>query len=76
LVRQARRLETRVHISVIHADQNKTEPRLRKIYLNVINSFYITKDNIYTVSGFYSVAKLKKTNISHLLTLDFKNFPI
>jgi hypothetical protein len=24
---------------------------------------------------FYSVAKLKKTNISHLLTLDFKNFP-
>jgi hypothetical protein len=26
-------------------------------------------------TGFYSVTKLKKTNLSHLLTLDFKQFP-
>jgi hypothetical protein len=32
-------------------------------------------NTVKTGNWFYSVAKFKKTNISHLHTLDFKNFP-
>jgi hypothetical protein len=38
--------------------------------------FFLNFGNtVKPISSFYGVAKLKKTNISHLLTLDFKNFP-
>jgi hypothetical protein len=32
-------------------------------------------NTVKPISRFYGVAKLKKTIIFHLLTLDFKNFP-
>jgi hypothetical protein len=58
-------------VGIIQNDQNKTEPNLgntcKKQNHNTINQCLDT-------FRFYCVTKLKKTNISHLLTLDFKKF--
>jgi hypothetical protein len=52
---------------------------LKKEYLNTLNSLLPYKNyqlqHTALQEVFGSVTKLKKTNISHLLTLDFKNFP-
>jgi hypothetical protein len=39
----------------------------------MIYIFLMFGNTVKPVSPFYNVTKLKKTNIPHLLTLDFKN---
>jgi hypothetical protein len=39
------------------------------------NIYFLKFGDTVKTKTFYSVNKLKKTNVSHLLTLDFKNFP-
>jgi hypothetical protein len=59
----------------IQSDQNKTKPKLKQNILKYYNELCLTKIMSCNIVNFYSVTKLKKTNISHFLTLYFRNFP-
>jgi hypothetical protein len=61
--------------NIIQHDQNKMEPKFFKHMQETKPQYNLSLGYDKTVSGFYSVTKLKKTNISYFLTLIFQNFP-
>jgi hypothetical protein len=53
----------------------KRKPKLNSLFHFILYEVYAYTAYLF-ISYFYSLIKLKKTNISHLLILDFINFTI